>query len=142
MGLTPRSRNTLRKAVPSSQSEGGMHTWAVRTAGPGSVVPTDHIMEAVSRVQDGSVGSTPPLKFRTSVHRECGQATKGQTPADIWWPASQAAEPHTHPSPGKSQREDQCLAVERYISFSEFLHYFMRIRFLHLSEGVSGTSRS
>jgi len=117
-----------------------MDTWAVRTDGQGSVVPTDHPVKAVSRVRDRSAGSIPLLKFRTSVHRECGQATKGQTPAEIWWPASPAAELHTHPSLRKSQREDQCLVVERCVSFSEFLHYFMRIRFLHLSEGVSGTS--
>ena len=43
------------------------------------------------------VWPTPPLKFRTSVHRESGQNTKGQSPAHTWGPASVATQA-THPS--------------------------------------------
>lgn len=130
VGPTPRSCNTLRKAVPFTQSEGGMDTRAVRTAGPGSVVPMDHPVEAVSRVQYGSVGSTPLTEVQDICPQGVWAGHKGQTPADIWWPASQAAEPHTHPSRGKSQEG-------RPVSCSRQMYIFFRVSALFHENKVS-----
>lgn len=60
VGLTPRSRNTLRKAVSSTQGEGGRDMWAVGIDGQELVVPTDHPVKAVSRVWDRSGGPLFP----------------------------------------------------------------------------------
>lgn len=60
VGLTPRSRNTLRKAVSSTQGEGDRDVWAVGIDGQELVVPTDHPVKAVSRVWDRSGGPLFP----------------------------------------------------------------------------------
>lgn len=85
------------------------------------------------------MGFTLHLKFRASVHRECGQNGEGGAPADIWWPASLAAELCPSLPKGISEWAPVSCHRETDVLFSEFLHYFARIRFLHLSEGVSGT---
>lgn len=60
----------LRKAMLLSRVKGGMDMWVARTDGGGSMVPTDYLMKATSRVQDMYV-----KKFRTSVHRAFGPNT-------------------------------------------------------------------
>lgn len=41
----------LRKAMLLSRVKGGMDTWVARTDGGGSMVPTDYLMKATSKVQ-------------------------------------------------------------------------------------------
>lgn len=69
----------------------GRQAWRVGVQNWWPEVQGHRLVKAVSRVPDTEVWTTPSLKFRTSVHREFGHNTKGQTPADIWLLASEAA---------------------------------------------------